>query len=95
YTLEAIEDTENTAAWLHAKTGGSVTGIGLCVGAWLVSMASEHAPIDRVVMFNNVAWRSDADYFRRAFDEWNIADDPVDVLSSAARDQRHLASLKS
>ncbi|MBQ1443533.1 MAG: hypothetical protein IIZ13_06745 [Renibacterium sp.] len=95
YTLEAIEDTENTAAWLHAKTGGSVTGIGLCVGAWLVSMASEHAPIDRVVMFNNVAWRSDADYFRRAFDEWNIADDPVDVLSSAARDQRHRASLKS
>lgn len=95
YTLEAIEDTENTAAWLHAQTGGAVTGIGLCVGAWLVGMASEHAPIDRVVMLNNVAWRPDTEYFNRAFDEWNVADDPVEVLSSAARDQRRQQSAKS
>lgn len=79
YTLEAIEDTENTAAWLQAKTGGSVTGIGLCVGAWLVGMASEHSPIDRVVMLNNVAWRPDTAYFEQGY----AALDPADYLLEA------------
>lgn len=67
YTLEAVEDTENTAAWLRDKTGARITGIGLCVGAWLVGMASEHAPIDRVLMLNNVAWRPDTAPYERDY----------------------------
>ena len=39
YTHRAVADIELGAGWLHRRTGEQVTGVGLCMGGWLVAMA--------------------------------------------------------
>lgn len=67
YTPEAIRDSVNTAWWLLERTGRPATGIGLCAGAWLMAVTSDQAPLDRVVMINNVAWREQLGFYEQVY----------------------------
>lgn len=67
YTAEAIRDSVNTAWWLLERTGRPATGIGLCAGAWLMAVTSDQAPLDRVVMINNVAWREQLGFYEQVY----------------------------
>ncbi len=67
YTAEAIRDSVNTAWWLLERTGRPATGIGLCAGAWLMAVTSDQAPLDRVVMINNVAWREQLKFYHQVY----------------------------
>lgn len=67
YTSEAIRDSVNTAWWLLERTGRPATGIGLCAGAWLMAVTSDQAPLDRVVMINNVAWREQLGFYEQVY----------------------------
>lgn len=67
YTPEAIRDSVNTAWWLLERTGRPATGIGLCAGAWLMAVTSDRAPLDRVVMINNVAWREQLGFYEQVY----------------------------
>ncbi|WP_045076436.1 hypothetical protein [Psychromicrobium lacuslunae] len=84
YTHQAVEDIENVAHYLAARFEGPVTGIGLCAGAWLVGMASQKSPLDKVVMLNNVAWRDRVDYYERIYSENNVEEMLADERRSAA-----------
>lgn len=63
YTSEVVSASVDTAWWLMERTGRPATGIGLCAGAWLMATTSDRAPLDRVLMINNVAWRQQLSFY--------------------------------
>lgn len=87
YTHEAVADIENVSSYLAARFAGPVTGIGLCAGAWLVGMASQNSPLDKVVMLNNVAWRDRIDYYNRIYSENNVEEMLAGERKSAAGEE--------
>lgn len=76
FSASAIADAQNTARWLKEATGARITGTGLCAGAWLCGAAAAEAPIERVLMLNNVAWRTGLGYFEDLYRDLN----PENVL---------------
>ena len=72
YTRQGIADIDSGARWLHHRTGEEVTGVGLCVGGWLVAMAPQDSPMRRRVILNNVAWRPAESYYERLYRNWDV-----------------------
>ncbi len=65
-TESGTTDVAELTSWLQQNTAAPVTGIGVCAGAWLLARASEHAPLSRIVMVNNMSW----DVSTRRYEKW-------------------------
>lgn len=72
YTVQGASDIEAGARWLQRRTGEDVTGVGLCVGGWLVATAPPESVMRRRVILNNVAWRPAESYYDRLYRHWDV-----------------------
>lgn len=67
YEQAAINAVRADIAWLARHTGAPVTGVGLCVGSWLLMKAGEACGLQRVIAFNNIAWRTGTTHYQRVY----------------------------
>lgn len=72
YTGQGVADLDLGAAWLAERTGEKVTGVGLCVGGWLVAMAPPTSAMTTRVVLNNVAWRAAESYYDKLYRNWDV-----------------------
>ncbi|NHU85379.1 hypothetical protein GWK18_07200 [Kocuria sp. JC486] len=69
YEDAAIDAVADDAHWLAGRTGLPVTGVGLCVGAWLLLRTGTGGNLSRVIAFNNIAWRTGTAFYQRVYRE--------------------------
>lgn len=67
YEQAAIDAVRADVAWLSGRTGAPVTGVGLCVGSWLLMKADRDCGLERVIAFNNIAWRTGTAHYQRVY----------------------------
>ncbi|MDR7374235.1 dienelactone hydrolase [Kocuria rhizophila] len=72
YTGQGVADLDLGAAWLKERTGEEITGVGLCVGGWLVAMAPPTSAMTSRVVLNNVAWRAGETYYDKLYRNWDV-----------------------
>lgn len=65
YESAAVTAVREDAQWLAERTGLPVTGVGLCVGSWLLMRAG--GGLERVIAFNNIAWRAGTRHYQRVY----------------------------
>lgn len=67
YEQAAIDAVRADIAWLSSHTGVQVIGVGLCVGSWLLLKAGRDCGLERVIAFNNIAWRTGTGHYQRVY----------------------------
>lgn len=67
YEQAAIDAVRADIAWLRRRSGSPVTGVGLCVGSWLLMKVGRSCGLHRVIAFNNIAWRSTTAHYQRVY----------------------------
>ncbi|MDO4255059.1 MAG: hypothetical protein Q4C81_07950 [Kocuria sp.] len=87
YEQAAIDAVAADARWLRRVAGRPVTGVGMCVGSWLLMRAGRAGNLSRVIAFNNIAWRTGIAYYQRIYGAialWEGA--PAALLSGSSSD---------
>lgn len=67
YQIESVADTEHALLALADRVDGPITGIGLCVGCWLIVRGGEKGHLNRVIAYNNLAWQPDVSFYDKIY----------------------------